>query len=529
MQRLVKIVICPTTIKKWLSLVFFALLITNLAEAQQTTTWASAGPGVWESVTSDGLVRVEGRVSGGASILGSDTMGCTSAATYSDPAIFSSPSLEISASSTSNGTIEFHFFDATSGDPVYIINPILHVDKVGTFAVVAIFSDAATGNFDITNGTWTKLSSNGPIFQSTATRFNIDDNALLVSGGGECGNGINTGSGGGSMRIDGVTTSIDMDVDVTGGLLSLLTASDEVEFVLSDLVIADPSLEVIKTVVENFTDPVSVGNTVDYTITIKNTGNVTIDNIRLTDTFTDADLTTISLTSGLSFNGATLGSSAGTLLPGEVATYLASFTLTSSELEAGGVINQVEILGNSPYGTDDVDDVSDDGDDTDGNTENDPTESFFPYAVDDSETVCENSTIDITVLTDDDFGGNGPSTGNIFVVTSPTAGNAVINDNTTPANPADDFITYTSNLGYVGSDTFVYGIADENGNTSHATVSITEQAAPDAGTDDTLTICEGTTVTATQLFNALGGSPHPGGSWAPALAGAGTYTYTVSA
>ncbi|SDM98657.1 gliding motility-associated C-terminal domain-containing protein, partial [Kriegella aquimaris] len=33
---------------------------------------------------------------------------------------------------------------------------------------------------------------------------------------------------------------------------------------------------------------------------------------------------------------------------------------------------------------------------------------------------------------------------------------------------------------------------------------------------------------ATQLFNALGGSPHPGGSWAPALAGAGTYTYTMT-
>ncbi|MFY7885654.1 MAG: hypothetical protein ACOVOV_12530, partial [Dolichospermum sp.] len=62
-----------------------------------------------------------------------------------------------------------------------------------------------------------------------------------------------------------------------------------------------------------------------------------------------------------------------------------------------------------------------------------------------------------------------------------------------------------------------------------ATVTVTEQAAPNAGTNGTLTICAGTTVTSTQLFNALGGTPAAGGTWSPALAGAGTYTYTVAA
>ncbi|MBU2947311.1 hypothetical protein, partial [Zobellia uliginosa] len=42
------------------------------------------------------------------------------------------------------------------------------------------------------------------------------------------------------------------------------------------------------------------------------------------------------------------------------------------------------------------------------------------------------------------------------------------------------------------------------------------------------TICAGTTVTEAQLFNELG-SPDPGGTWSPAMAGAGTYTYTVAA
>src|SRR5206468_389949 len=62
-----------------------------------------------------------------------------------------------------------------------------------------------------------------------------------------------------------------------------------------------------------------------------------------------------------------------------------------------------------------------------------------------------------------------------------------------------------------------------------ATVTVSEQAQPNAGTNGTLTICAGRTVTASQLFAQLGGTPDAGGSWSPALAGAGIYTYTVSA
>ena len=50
-----------------------------------------------------------------------------------------------------------------------------------------------------------------------------------------------------------------------------------------------------------------------------------------------------------------------------------------------------------------------------------------------------------------------------------------------------------------------------------------------AGTNGTLDICTGQTVTAAELFAALGGGPDAGGMWTPALAGAGVYTYTVSA
>jgi gliding motility-associated-like protein len=62
-----------------------------------------------------------------------------------------------------------------------------------------------------------------------------------------------------------------------------------------------------------------------------------------------------------------------------------------------------------------------------------------------------------------------------------------------------------------------------------STVTVTEQAQPNAGTNGTLDICAGTTVTSAGLFAALNGTPDAGGSWSPAPAGAGTYTYTVTA
>jgi len=62
-----------------------------------------------------------------------------------------------------------------------------------------------------------------------------------------------------------------------------------------------------------------------------------------------------------------------------------------------------------------------------------------------------------------------------------------------------------------------------------ATVTVTAQAQPNAGTNGTLTICAGSTVTPAQLFAQLGGTPDAGGAWTPALVGAGVYTYTVTA
>ena len=60
-----------------------------------------------------------------------------------------------------------------------------------------------------------------------------------------------------------------------------------------------------------------------------------------------------------------------------------------------------------------------------------------------------------------------------------------------------------------------------------ATVTVTVQAAPNAGTNGVLTVCAGHTPTTTELFNAFGGSPDAGGTWSGSVSG--VYTYTVNA
>ncbi|SHJ26565.1 gliding motility-associated C-terminal domain-containing protein, partial [Pseudozobellia thermophila] len=90
--------------------------------------------------------------------------------------------------------------------------------------------------------------------------------------------------------------------------------------------------------------------------------------------------------------------------------------------------------------------------------------------------------------------------------------------------------TWSPALAGAGTYTYTYTVSATSPCTvdDTAEVVVTEQVAPNAGSDGTLTICEGSTVTEAQLFAQLGGSPNSGGTWSPALAGAGTYTYTIS-
>ena len=133
-------------------------------------------------------------------------------------------------------------------------------------------------------------------------------------------------------------------------------------------------MEVTKTATT--ADGTDLGDAVTYSITVENTGNVTVDGITLVDTLTDANGGALTLGSGPTFSSTDGSSAEGTLVAGETATYTASFTITQAVIDAGGLSNTVTATGQDPSDTD-VSDQSDDGDDTDGNTADDPTETPF--------------------------------------------------------------------------------------------------------------------------------------------------------
>ncbi|WP_281324241.1 gliding motility-associated C-terminal domain-containing protein [Flavobacterium sp. IMCC34518] len=89
--------------------------------------------------------------------------------------------------------------------------------------------------------------------------------------------------------------------------------------------------------------------------------------------------------------------------------------------------------------------------------------------------------------------------------------------------------TWTPALAGAGTYTYTQAATSPCTVDNTSTVTVTEQALPaSAGTSGSLVICAGSTVTEAQLYASITGEA-VGGTWTPALAGAGTYTYTQAA
>src|ERR1043165_255598 len=107
--------------------------------------------------------------------------------------------------------------------------------------------------------------------------------------------------------------------------------------------------------------------------------------------------------------------------------------------------------------------------------------------VDDSATVNQNSGANsLNLLANDTFENAGRA---ITAVSAAAHGTAAINDNGTPGDATDDFVTYTPNAGYTGSDSFTYTVTSggvtETGNVSISVASI-GQVINGGGGNDTL-------------------------------------------
>ena len=164
--------------------------------------------------------------------------------------------------------------------------------------------------------------------------------------------------------------SLDNTAEATAGDLSgtrTVTVTDTVTTAGPARV---PALEATKTA--NITS-LTPGSDITYSLRVANTGNVTLDVTGITDTMNRINtgaptfLTTpFGFVTGDTDNDNLLDTD-------EVWEYSATYRITQSDLNAGGVQNSVEVTAEGPTGTGTVSDTSDDGDDGDGNTTDDPT------------------------------------------------------------------------------------------------------------------------------------------------------------
>ncbi|MCB5200850.1 DUF11 domain-containing protein, partial [Loktanella sp. TSTF-M6] len=126
------------------------------------------------------------------------------------------------------------------------------------------------------------------------------------------------------------------------------------------------TLDTTKTLTRTTT---TVGETVTFRISLRNSGDVTLRDLALDDTFTRADGTVIDDDTPVLVNPAEAGLPLG---PGETRVWTLDHVLTQADVDAGGLRNTVLGQAIDRAGAPVVD-VSDDGNDTDGNTVDDPT------------------------------------------------------------------------------------------------------------------------------------------------------------
>ena len=188
-------------------------------------------------------------------------------------------------------------------------------------------------------------------------------------------NVANTGSVNNSVSATASTPGNSNDVtDVSDdGDDSDGNTANDVTVVLTS---SDSSIEVTKTAVVNDTNGNSKtdqGDVIVYNITVRNTGNITLSSITVSDTLTDGNGGSLSLDIGPSFVSNSGSSAQGTLISGEIATYTATYTISAAAENTPSINNTAQATASTPGNTNDVSDVSDNGNDGDGNTSNDPT------------------------------------------------------------------------------------------------------------------------------------------------------------
>ena len=201
-----------------------------------------------------------------------------------------------------------------------------------------------------------------------------------------------------------------------------------------------------------------LGNPIEYTFIITNTGNVTLDKIVLNDPLLGTEPIAVQ----------------GVLAPGQSLSHVERYTISATDIVRGKVTNQATVKAKDPANIE----VTDQSGTT--ATNNEPTVVALaspPVAKDDTGETKQNSEIKIPVAGNDVPGNSELVTGSIIIVTPPQHGKVTVNP--------DGTVTYLPENGYSGNDTFTYTITDKNGQVSNvASVTVNIRPSDPVATDD---------------------------------------------
>ncbi len=118
---------------------------------------------------------------------------------------------------------------------------------------------------------------------------------------------------------------------------------------------SDPMVQILKTAGAPTTvlglDPVLTdpGDTVDYEITVENTGNTALDNVLVADSLTTVNCPAVASPSGDAFTN--LGDASSVLAVGDSVVCLATYTIEQTDINNGNVVNTATVTSSDPAGT----------------------------------------------------------------------------------------------------------------------------------------------------------------------------------
>src|SRR5690606_22443459 len=230
----------------------------------------------------------------------------------------------------------------------------------------------------------------------------------------------------------------------------------------------------------------NVGDVITYTITVNNTGNITLSDVVVTDILFTQWREEIA-----------------TLAPKANRSFELEYTVTAVDVEEDAVVNVANVNAKDP----------------DGGTPGDETEIkvpgiFGPVATDDDASTNQGSPVAIHVVGNDRAGSKPIVPGTVRLI-QPVSGDAVttvtIEGEGTYTVGADGTVTFTPDADYVGVSTVTYSVKDENGLESNAAAiavtveGVAAEIAPSAN-DDQATAPYGQSATIMALANDQPGS-----------------------